>query len=619
MQDNSQETIPVQNFADLQIEDSLDNKPESRGTGRLLSISNNPIDNSLIDNTDFDNHIQPENYCYRHRPDLMRERMAEELTLNDLQKQIEKLSQSERETVTHIWSLFSAAPPQNRCLILQGILIQCCLPQLSFLSDNLKDLIRIDFIAALPRELSFKILSYLDAISLCYAAQVSKSWKYIADDNVVWHKLCEQHIDRKCYKCGWGLPLLEQKRRCKNNKRPVSNNTLTSYSTVATCSTAIDIQRQSMRHLQTSSPSSSSIPSYMREIKRARISNDRSSALYPDISKPEPRQTRPWKDVYRERLLVERNWRKGRYNVRVLKGHTDGILCLQFDDVNNRLISGSLDNTVCVWNLETGEIIRVMKEHTRCVRALQFDDTKLITGSMDGTVKIWNYYTGQCLRTFPHTSGIVSLHFDDLFLASGSTDHIIKVWNFASCECFVFKGHTDCVNRVVIYKQSQLLSCSDDLTIRIWDLKTKSCTRVFDQNTHVASIQCIQPALRCNATPFNELLGEKKQRKDSDKVDEPVIVSGSLDSTIKMWSLETGQCIRTLFGHVEGVWSLAVDKLRVVSGAHDKTVKIWDQDSGECMHTLFGHTGAVNCVALSDTKIISGSEDSEIRIWDFKN
>src|SRR6266498_855899 len=278
---------------------------------------------------------------------------------------MENLCQTERETITHIWSLFSSVPPRNRCLILQGLFRQCCLSQLSVLSNNLKDLIRIDFICSLPREISYKILSYLDATSLCCAAQVSKSWKCMADDDVVWHKLCEQHIDKKCYKCGWGLPLLERGRRCRNSR------------------TAIRIQH-----------------------------DDVPSVIYP--------QTRPWKDVYRERLLVERNWRKGRYNIKILKGHTDGVLCLQFDDASNLLISGSLDNTVCVWNLETGEIVRVLRGHTRCVRALQFDEAKLITGSMDGTLRIWNYITGECVRTFTHTSGIVSLHFDNNLLASSS-------------------------------------------------------------------------------------------------------------------------------------------------------------------------------------------------------
>src|SRR5271169_6604237 len=118
----------------------------------------------------------------------------------------------DRQAISHIWSLFSAAPPFHRKLILQGILSQCCFPQLSFISSQLTQLIRIDYISALPSEISYKILSYLDAISLCKAAQVSRKWREMADDDIVWMKICQQHIDRKCTKCGWGLPLLERRR-----------------------------------------------------------------------------------------------------------------------------------------------------------------------------------------------------------------------------------------------------------------------------------------------------------------------------------------------------------------------------------------------------------------------
>ncbi|CAG8824524.1 321_t:CDS:1, partial [Dentiscutata erythropus] len=102
----------------------------------------------------------------------------------------------------------------SRLITLEGIVSKCCLNQLAFLSDNLKSIIRIDFISVLPQEIAFHILSYLDAISLCHAAQVSKHWNRLSDDDVVWHKLCEQHIDKKCTKCGWGLPSLwNQKKR----------------------------------------------------------------------------------------------------------------------------------------------------------------------------------------------------------------------------------------------------------------------------------------------------------------------------------------------------------------------------------------------------------------------
>ncbi|CAG8684318.1 19812_t:CDS:2, partial [Racocetra persica] len=574
----------------------------------------NFFNSSENDNTDTGKNRK---YCLRHRPDLKK---MKETTLEDLRKQVENLPEAEHEKIIKIWSLFSTATPSCRHLILEGILVQCCLPQLSFLSNRLKNIIRIDFIAALPKELSIHILSYLDAISLCRAAQVCKLWRRLADDEVVWHKLCEQHIDKKCSKCGWGIPsLLEQKRI---NRALLSNESdpYPAYVTTTCSSTSLDIPYSHIEQSQPSSPSTipstPNTPNYdsqdeALEIRRVRIS-DKLTALFGDSSlfMCENSMRRPWKEVYAERQCVEFNWRKGRYNIRVLKGHTDGIMCLQFDDRNNRLITGSYDNTVKVWDLETGEVISTLTGHTRCVRALQFDRAKLITGSMDHTLRVWNYHTGKCITKLEgHTGGILTLHFVDYIVASGSTDTTIKIWDFSSRKCFTLTGHREWVNKVIIFQKLQLLSCSDDHTIRIWDLTSQSCTRIFDG--HNAPVQCIQPTL------LRMDLNATLTTIDEDNLI-PVIISSSLDNVIKVWSLQTGECIRTLFGHEEGVWSLAVDKLRLVSGAQDGTVKIWDKDSGNCMHTLTGHCGAVTCVALGDTKVITGGDDSEIRIWDFK-
>ena len=97
----------------------------------------------------------------------------------------------------------------------------------------------------------------------------------------------------------------------------------------------------------------------------------------------------------------------------------------------------------------------------------------------------------------------------------------------------------------------------------------------------------------------------------------PVLVSGSLDNTLKLWDIRTGRCFHSLFGHVEGVWSVDADTLRIVSASHDRTVKIWDRDTGQCQTTLVGHRRAVTSVALGDDKIISGSDDGDVRVWSF--
>ena len=86
---------------------------------------------------------------------------------------------------------------------------------------------------------------------------------------------------------------------------------------------------------------------------------------------------------------------------------------------------------------------------------------------------------------------------------------------------------------------------------------------------------------------------------------------------LKIWDVETGECLNTLFGHVEGVWSLAFDKLRIVSGSLDRTIKVWDTESGRCLYTLSGHEGPVTCVGLGDTRIVSGADDGVVFVWDY--
>lgn len=123
----------------------------------------------------------------------------------------------------------------------------------------------------------------------------------------------------------------------------------------------------------------------------------------------------------------------------------------------------------------------------------------------------------------------------------------------------------------------------------------------------------IRPLRTSDARSGDESTSDKQHHSKP----RPVLISGSLDNTLKIWDVRTGRCIRTLFGHVEGVWSLDVDKLRIASASHDRTIKIWDRDTGYCQNTLVGHKGAVTCVSLSDDKIVSGSDDGDIKVWSF--
>ncbi|KAG0647754.1 Sulfur metabolite repression control B [Hyphodiscus hymeniophilus] len=585
-------------------------------------------------------------YCYRHRPDSKCRRTADEPTMENLQrgsKDLETLSQADQQGISHVWSLFSAAPAKHRNLMLQGILTQCCFPQLSYLSTAVRDLIRIDFVSALPSEISYKILCYLDTTSLCKAAQVSQKWRNMADDDVVWHKMCEQHIDRKCTKCGWGLPLLERK-RLRDWKRQQQ-------------------LRGAGRGLNEWSPNLTPIPDEANpEVKATSltISTKRNASSFtsdgPSSPESSKRQctdglgagettyfdkplTRPWKDVYKDRFKVGTNWKHGRYSTRVFRGHHNGVMCLQFDE--NILATGSYDNSIKIWDIETGECLRTLTGHTLGIRALQFDDTKLISGSLDKTLRVWNWRTGECISTYQgHTEGVIAVHFEGNILASGSIDRTVKIWNFSDKSTFCLRGHKDWVNAVKVDSASRtVFSASDDCTVRLWDLDTRRTIRIFEGHVgQVQQVTLMPPEYEPDEADVEDDDGTSSNASSSDLDDltphftsdayaswpdsrprpPRYMLTGALDSTIRLWDITTGRCLKTLFGHVEGVWALGADTLRVVSGAEDRMVKVWDARTGKYEKTFTGHEGPVTCLGLSDSRVVTGSEDCTVRVLSFK-
>ncbi len=64
------------------------------------------------------------------------------------------------------------------------------------------------------------------------------------------------------------------------------------------------------------------------------------------------------------------------------------------------------------------------------------------------------------------------------------------------------------------------------------------------------------------------------------------VLSGGLDSTIRLWDSATGRCLKTFFGHVQGIWGLAGDSLRFISGANDGMVSTCDSLVRDLLLTL---------------------------------
>ena len=97
------------------------------------------------------------------------------------------------------------------------------------------------------------------------------------------------------------------------------------------------------------------------------------------------------------------------------------------------LVSGSLDQTIKVWELSTGKEMRTFRGHTDTVHsiAMSADGETLVSGSWDQTIKVWELSTGkemQTLREHIHHVTSVAISADGETLVSGSWDQTIKVW-----------------------------------------------------------------------------------------------------------------------------------------------------------------------------------------------
>ena len=97
-------------------------------------------------------------------------------------------------------------------------------------------------------------------------------------------------------------------------------------------------------------------------------------------------------------------------------------------------------------------------------------------------------------------------------------------------------------------------------------------------------------------------------------VKDNLIISSSWDHTIRIWDMNTWECLKVLEGHTNCVMSVFVKDNLIISGSYDYTIKVWDIESGNCLKVLEGHTDWIRTVFVKDNLIISGSDDATIRI-----
>jgi WD40 repeat protein len=121
-----------------------------------------------------------------------------------------------------------------------------------------------------------------------------------------------------------------------------------------------------------------------------------------------------------------------RVAIEIYQGHTEAILSVACMECGTMFVSGSMDRTARLWEVNTGACLQTFIGHSAGVSSVAaVDEVTLLTGSIDTTLKLWDALRGTCLRTYcGHTSIItgVSVTDDDTTFVTSSVDRTINIW-----------------------------------------------------------------------------------------------------------------------------------------------------------------------------------------------
>jgi len=296
-----------------------------------------------------------------------------------------------------------------------------------------------------------------------------------------------------------------------------------------------------------------------------------------------------WFYLFKQRQRLEENWTKGRYTNFQLphpsyphEAHTECIYTIQF--FGQWLVSGSRDKTLRVWDLETRRLRgKPLTGHSQSVLCLQFDPTEqedvIISGSSDASVIVWRFSTGQKIHEIPsaHEESVLNLRFDSRYLVTCSKDRRIKVWNrqhLIAADPDYPRVSRESSARVPSYIVNVNEMDPSLLEARMANGIIKSLrpyTLLLTLEGHGAAVNAIQ-------------------------INGDLIVSASGDRLIKVWNVRDGRLLRTLPGHQKGIACVQFDSKRIVSGSSDNTVRIYDPMTGAEVAELKGHTNLVRTV-----------------------
>jgi WD40 repeat protein len=318
--------------------------------------------------------------------------------------------------------------------------------------------------------------------------------------------------------------------------------------------------------------------------------------------------------------------------VATLQGHTDKVSRVVFSPDGNTLASSSMDATVRLWDIATGEVLVTLYGHPDQVNSVAFSPDGTLLASANGTflgstghirhreggtpymvldgtpmplpnmVILWDATTGIEQRRWQgFKTGMFTVAFspDGTTLAAGSgtptgpIDDAVRLWDVATGELKATLREDQAVWSIAFSPDGTILASGSGAGVTLWNVATHGTIESWGKD----------PARSVTVSPDGMLLA-----------------SGHPNGRIHLWDVASNQEQVTLDAHDGIVYALAFnpDGTTLASAGQDGTVRLWNVATGNAVAMIRIPQTWVAGVAFSPdgTLLATGSSDGLVRLWD---